>query len=298
MNTERLHSVIFFNLIQTLQFIFLIYFSCFSDQRLIWPRSLRTKVWRSFWGTYCNCGTIPDLSVTGVIGVMGVMGVMGQKGEAPIPNPEEDMPCGGWAAEESCRLQSTETPLSWEMSRAAVWGSAAAAAGDETTQRHLFTVLTNNIQGLLHFQYGRTHNSFCVLLYLFRLDQIQNKTLSYPPAHGAVLSGSNGTFCPFNTSRKSDFWCSLTQIVWLFIGPEILHSTLQALQQSWSSFWRTERQTFMNTFQVFRKSQKLLRSVPQINACRPPTCRPGLKVWSMSSQSVCWNDSQWPPHQI
>lgn len=27
--------------------------------------------------TYCSCGMIPDLSVTGVMGVIGVMGVMG-----------------------------------------------------------------------------------------------------------------------------------------------------------------------------------------------------------------------------
>ena len=34
--------------------------------------------------SYCNCGMIPELSVTGATGVIGVMGVIGreQKGEA------------------------------------------------------------------------------------------------------------------------------------------------------------------------------------------------------------------------
>lgn len=60
--------------------------------------------------TYCNCGMIPDLSVTGV---MGVIGVMGQKGEAPVPSPDMDDPsCVSHAAVESWDLKSGQMLLS------------------------------------------------------------------------------------------------------------------------------------------------------------------------------------------
>lgn len=60
--------------------------------------------------TYCNCGMIPDLSVTGV---MGVIGVMGQKGEAPVPCTDMDDPSwASYAAVASWDLKSGQMPLS------------------------------------------------------------------------------------------------------------------------------------------------------------------------------------------
>lgn len=56
--------------------------------------------------TYCNCGMIPDLSVTGVMGVMGVIGVMGQKGEAPVPFPDMDKP--SWGSDAAGAVESWE----------------------------------------------------------------------------------------------------------------------------------------------------------------------------------------------
>lgn len=67
--------------------------------------------------TYCSCGMIPDLSVTGVMGVMGVIGVMGQKGEAPVPISELYLACWGAATVESWEMYSEQMPLSWEISR-------------------------------------------------------------------------------------------------------------------------------------------------------------------------------------